>query len=133
MMTITGKNTIQLNDILIGEVWLVAGQSNMQRLLRETANGDAVQAGANHPDIRLFNVRREVGFKKRQANHRRVGRLHAAVGRRIFRRGLLLCSGAAERIESSDRYDQCFMGRFPGRGMDAGRVSEFISRSKADS
>src|SRR6185369_16593968 len=63
-MTIAGKNTIELKDILVGEVWLVAGQSNMQRLLRETANGDAVQAAANHPDIRLFNVRREVGFKK---------------------------------------------------------------------
>jgi len=35
-MTIAGKNTIVLKDILVGEVWLVAGQSNMQRLLRET-------------------------------------------------------------------------------------------------
>lgn len=64
VMTVIGKNTIKLNDVLIGEVWLVAGQSNMQRLLRETANGDAVQADANHPDLRLFNVRREVGFKR---------------------------------------------------------------------
>ena len=64
-MTIAGKNTIELNDILVGEVWLVAGQSNMQRLLRETANGDAVQAAANHPNIRLFNVSREVAFKKK--------------------------------------------------------------------
>ncbi|HKP68063.1 MAG TPA: sialate O-acetylesterase [Pyrinomonadaceae bacterium] len=64
-MTIAGKNTIVLNDILVGEVWLVAGQSNMQRLLRETDNGDAVQASANHPNIRLFNVSREVAFKKR--------------------------------------------------------------------
>ena len=63
-MIISGKNRIELNDILVGEVWLVAGQSNMQRLLRETANGDAVQAAANLPDIHLFNVRREVGFKK---------------------------------------------------------------------
>src|SRR5437660_3792685 len=38
-MTIAGKNTIELKDILVGEVWLVAGQSNMQRLLRETDNG----------------------------------------------------------------------------------------------
>ena len=36
-MSVTGKNEIELKDILIGEVWLVAGQSNMQRLLRETA------------------------------------------------------------------------------------------------
>lgn len=40
-MTISGKNTIELTNILVGEVWLVAGQSNMQRLLSETANGDA--------------------------------------------------------------------------------------------
>ena len=64
-MTITGKNTITLSDILVGEVWLVAGQSNMQRLLRETANGGAVQAAANHPNIRLFNASREVAFKKK--------------------------------------------------------------------
>jgi sialate O-acetylesterase len=62
-MTVAGKNTIQLKDILVGEVWLVAGQSNMQRLLRETENGEAVQAMANHPNIRLFNVSRAVGFK----------------------------------------------------------------------
>ena len=62
-MTIAGKNTIELKDILVGEVWLVAGQSNMQRLLRETDNGDAAQAAANHPNIRLFNVSREVAFR----------------------------------------------------------------------
>ena len=64
-MTIAGKNTIVLNNIVVGEVWLVAGQSNMQRLLRETDNGEAVQTAANHPDIRLFNVSREVAFKRR--------------------------------------------------------------------
>jgi len=64
-MTISGKNKIELSDILVGEVWLVAGQSNMQRLLRETANGEAVQAAANHPNIRLFNASREVAFKKK--------------------------------------------------------------------
>ena len=62
-MTISGKNTIELKNILIGEVWLVAGQSNMQRLLSETANGEAAIAAANHPAIRLFNVSRQVAFK----------------------------------------------------------------------
>lgn len=64
-LTIQGKNKIELKDILIGEVWLVAGQSNMQRLLRETANGEEVQSKATHPNIRLFNVSRIVGYKKR--------------------------------------------------------------------
>ena len=62
-MTILGKNTIELANILVGEVWLVAGQSNMQRLLSETANGDAAIAAADHPRIRLFNVSRQVAFK----------------------------------------------------------------------
>ena len=62
-MNISGRNTIELKNILIGEVWLVAGQSNMQRLLSETANGDAAIAAADHPLIRLFNVSRQVAFK----------------------------------------------------------------------
>src|SRR5260370_31236855 len=62
-MLIAGKNTIELKDILVGEVWLVAGQSNMQRLLGETANGEAAIAAADHPLIRLFNVSRQVAFK----------------------------------------------------------------------
>jgi sialate O-acetylesterase len=62
-LTISGKNRIELKDILVGEVWLVTGQSNMQRLLSETANGEQAMAAANHPLIRLFNVSRQVGFK----------------------------------------------------------------------
>jgi sialate O-acetylesterase len=62
-MTIEAKNKIELNDILVGEVWLVAGQSNMQRLLSETANGTEAIAAATHPTIRLFNVSRQVAFK----------------------------------------------------------------------
>jgi sialate O-acetylesterase len=65
-MVISGKNQIELVDILVGEVWLLTGQSNMQRLLRETSNGLAIQAAANHPNIRLFNASREVAFTKRQ-------------------------------------------------------------------
>src|SRR6266542_3349038 len=65
-MSISGKNTIELKNILVGEVWLVAGQSNMQRLLSETANGDAAIAAANYPLIRLFNVSRQVAFKHQQ-------------------------------------------------------------------
>jgi sialate O-acetylesterase len=62
-ITISGRNTIELKNVLVGEVWLVAGQSNMQRLLSETANGDTAIAAADHPRIRLFNVNRQVAFK----------------------------------------------------------------------
>ena len=61
-LTISGSNTIQIKDVLVGEVWLVSGQSNMQLTLPETANGDAAVAAADHPQLRLFNVSRPVAF-----------------------------------------------------------------------
>jgi sialate O-acetylesterase len=61
-LTIAGANTIEIKDVLVGEVWLVAGQSNMQLTLPETANGDAAVAAANDPLMRLFNVSRKVAF-----------------------------------------------------------------------
>src|SRR5262249_54983546 len=67
VLIVEGKNKIELKDILVGEVWLVAGQSNMQRLLSETANGAEAIAAANYPTIRLFNVSRQVAFKHAQA------------------------------------------------------------------
>lgn len=66
ILTIQGKNKIELKDILVGEVWLVSGQSNMQWTLWQSINGEAEVAKANHPNIRLFNVSREVAFKKKQ-------------------------------------------------------------------
>jgi sialate O-acetylesterase len=65
-MIISGKNTVELMGILVGEVWLVSGQSNMQWRLPESENGEVATAVARHPNIRLFNVSREVAFKKRQ-------------------------------------------------------------------
>jgi len=64
VMTIAGKNSIELKDILVGEVWLVSGQSNMQWRVVESTGGEAAIAAANHPTIRLFNVNREVAFKR---------------------------------------------------------------------
>ncbi|MGH9883080.1 MAG: sialate O-acetylesterase, partial [Pyrinomonadaceae bacterium] len=63
-MTIMGRNTIKLQNILVGEVWLVSGQSNMQLTLPETNDGAAAIAAANHPTIRLFDVSRRVALKQ---------------------------------------------------------------------
>ncbi len=62
-MTIEGRNKIALENILVGEVWLVSGQSNMQWRLFESSEGEKAVADANHPEIRLFNVSRQVAFK----------------------------------------------------------------------
>lgn len=53
---IQGYNQIILNDILIGEVWLCSGQSNMEMSASwGIKNMDEVEK-ANHPKIRFFNV-----------------------------------------------------------------------------
>lgn len=64
-LTIEGSNKIVFRDVLVGEVWLVSGQSNMQWTLFQSNDGEREVAAADHPQIRLFNVSREVGFKKK--------------------------------------------------------------------
>lgn len=55
-MVIEGKNRIEISDVLIGEVWLCSGQSNMQWSVRMTNNADLEQLTANYPNIRLITV-----------------------------------------------------------------------------
>jgi len=55
-LTISASNTITLDDILVGEVWLCSGQSNMEWPVAKSANGRAVAAKINEPLIRLFEV-----------------------------------------------------------------------------
>lgn len=55
-MTITGKNTIQLTDILIGEVWIGSGQSNMQWPVAASANAQEEIKAADYSKLRLFSV-----------------------------------------------------------------------------
>jgi len=55
-MTVTGSSTRTLRNILVGEVWVCSGQSNMQMAVRDIANGPAEVQAANYPRIRLFTV-----------------------------------------------------------------------------
>jgi len=58
VMTVSGKNKIQFENILIGEVWICSGQSNMQWSLNRSTNGKKAIAEANYPQIRLLGVKR---------------------------------------------------------------------------
>ena len=55
-LTITGSNKIELNDILIGEVWVGSGQSNMEWTLAGSSDAKEALAAANQPEIRLYQV-----------------------------------------------------------------------------
>jgi len=57
-MKVVGKNTLTLEDILIGEVWVGSGQSNMEWQLRNTNGAAEAISAANHPGIRLFHVKK---------------------------------------------------------------------------
>ena len=53
---VTGKNTVILNDVVVGEVWLASGQSNMEWPLNLTLHGKDETAAANFPLIRQLKV-----------------------------------------------------------------------------
>lgn len=57
-LSVTGENKVVLSDIIIGDVWLASGQSNMELPLRETTGAkDEIAASAN-PRLRHFLVPR---------------------------------------------------------------------------
>lgn len=55
-MKVTGKNALTVKDILVGEVWLCSGQSNMAQPMTWAFDGEAESALANYPEIRFFTV-----------------------------------------------------------------------------
>ncbi len=55
-MTVQGKNTLTVQDVLIGEVWLASGQSNMQLPVNDVANASQEKASAQFPQLRMFTV-----------------------------------------------------------------------------
>lgn len=69
-MTIAGKNSITIQDILIGEVWLGSGQSNMQFPVSKAKGSYAGLineaeeiAAANYPKLRMFTVKRALTYE----------------------------------------------------------------------
>jgi len=58
-LVVKGKNTITLNDILIGDVWVCSGQSNMDFALSKAKNVDNELKDADISGIRLFSVPQE--------------------------------------------------------------------------
>ncbi|QTN33888.1 sialate O-acetylesterase [Akkermansiaceae bacterium] len=57
-MKISGENTVTVGNLLVGEVWVCSGQSNMEWKFKATAAADQDRADANYPKLRMFTVAR---------------------------------------------------------------------------
>ncbi len=78
-MIIKGQNTLTIQDILVGDVWLASGQSNMELPLRDKnapspnayplpLNAEQEVAAANFPSIRQFTVKKGVAYQPQAEN-----------------------------------------------------------------
>jgi sialate O-acetylesterase len=61
-IVIKGKNTITLNNILIGDVWVCSGQSNMEFTVKSAKNSGKEIENANYPQIRLLTIPKNLQY-----------------------------------------------------------------------
>jgi sialate O-acetylesterase len=58
-LKVSGSSTVEFEDVLIGEVWLCSGQSNMEMGIGVARDAQKEIAEANHPELRLLLVTRK--------------------------------------------------------------------------
>ncbi|WP_372745213.1 sialate O-acetylesterase [Lutibacter sp.] len=60
-LTVKGKNTINISNILVGEVWICSGQSNMELLVGQSDNAIAeIENASNYSNIRHIKIPKEI-------------------------------------------------------------------------
>lgn len=115
-MTVQGKNRITLENLLVGEVWLCSGQSNMGMTVSVVKNAQEEIAAANFPKIRLLGVallgtqepQQDIHGQWAECSPKNVGSFSAAAyffGRELYRNlnipiGLINCSWGGSSCEA---------------------------------
>lgn len=59
-MRVAGKNVLVLRNVVVGDVWMASGQSNMEMAVRGASNAAQEMAEANYPGIRFFMIERDL-------------------------------------------------------------------------
>ena len=117
VLKVQGKNAVERSDVLVGEVWLGSGQSNMAMTVGGVLHKDAEIAAADHPKIRMFTVDRKTAEEPKDdckgqwqvCSPKTVGRF---LGGRLFLRRL------AQATESAGRTHQFLVGRHADPRLD---------------
>ncbi|MBB5032295.1 sialate O-acetylesterase [Prosthecobacter vanneervenii] len=115
-LVVAGKNTVTVKNVLVGEVWICSGQSNMQWTVQQAGKAQEEIAAANFPQIRMFNVERRPSLTPesdckgawKEANSTNVGEFSAVgyfFGRHLHQVlkvpvGLINTSWGGTRIEA---------------------------------
>ena len=80
---IAGTNTVEIQDVLVGEVWMCSGQSNMGFTLNQDWNGDLEAAASKLPNLRLIKVP-QVGTQEAQKDFKGQWKASAAESASTF-------------------------------------------------
>ncbi len=65
-ITVVADTTLEISDILLGEVWICSGQSNMELPLKRAGTATTEIPRSLFPDIRLFTVEKRIASKPRE-------------------------------------------------------------------
>jgi sialate O-acetylesterase len=112
-LSITGKNKIVIKDVLVGEVWICSGQSNMEFQVAKTINADKEIADSNYPMIRHFGVAQDLsGHSKRRFKSRKMaGLLIKKMLANFTAVGYFFAKKLYAELKNPNRNHQYFLGR----------------------
>lgn len=65
-LNIQGKTNLSFKNVMIGEVWVCSGQSNMEFQVITSKNGEAEVAASDYPNIRLFTVKKRISHQQQE-------------------------------------------------------------------
>ena len=63
VLSVSGPKSVEVKDVLVGDVWLCSGQSNMEWALNAANNPEAEVAAADYPKLRLFQVPKKTALE----------------------------------------------------------------------
>lgn len=145
-LTVAGRNTLTVKNVLIGQVWLASGQSNMEMRLGAAVPATGAIATAEFPEIRQFQAAYSTGYlpladnkgnpphwvvcaPETAANFSAVGfffarEIHQQVGSPV---GILLTSWGGTPAESWMSLDA--LSQIPDQKENADRIAKAVSQT----